>query len=256
MVHGKWKTYWYTKLIKTPSNSVSQSLNNNSQDENNDDSDPYNNNEQDELKYNTEHEHNTHRHSHHDTRSSQHSHHTHSSKSITITPTIKQIHFTKLSTRERERTISESMTFSMNITNNNTYISPEILINQIIPITGNNSSNINIISYHKDSNTQTYEHKYQYLIRDFLFSIFYWLLIINGFCDFYDFGLWYFRFICFFVWHCILIISLLSHYRFNAPPYYPVYHDSEHKYKPYFNKSAVEYIKHICMHMYTSLFLF
>ncbi len=229
------------KLIKTPSNSLSgHSLNSN---DSNNESDPYENNEQDELKYtHISHEHNN-TNSHHDS-------HTQSSKSITLS--IKQNNFTQLSTRERN--ISNPMSFSMDISNNSNYISPEILLNQIIPINNNNNSSINIISFHKNSNIYKNRHKYKYLFRDFIFTILYWFLLINGFFDFYDFGFWYFRFICFFLWNCILFISILCHYRFNSPPYYPVYYKSDSKYKPYFNKSAMQYIKHLCMYTYIDFY--
>eukprot|EP00483_Globobulimina_turgida_P008262 UN08278 len=85
----------------------------------------------------------------------------------------------------------------------------------------------------------------QYLFREFIFFILYWFLLLNGFFDLYHFGLWYFRFICFFLWHCVLILTLFCHFRFKSPPFYPVYSGSDFKFWPYFTSSAVEYMKDI-----------
>lgn len=152
-------------------------------------------------------------------------------------PSKKYKHFQLLNASKRQ-SICEPVRLSMDASGNvsSNYVSPEILIDQMIPL---NENNQNIISFHRDHSDQTHINK-QYLFRDFILFILYWFGLINGIFVFFDFNLWYFRYFCLFLWDISLLISLLSHIYYPSPPFYSQYGQN---YIPKFEQNAIEYIK-------------
>eukprot|EP01083_Nonionella_stella_P154391 497410_1 len=117
------------------------------------------------------------------------------------------------------------------------YISPEILIDETIPI---KDDRMNIRSYHRDL-SELHIHKCP-LFRDLILFILYWLSLINGSMQLYTFNLWYFRFICLFIWICCLIIGVLCHMYGRSPPFYPTFRGSDARYIKKLDVSAAQYV--------------
>ena len=146
----------------------------------------------------------------------------------------KEPRFHKLNNDGKQRTITES---AIDFDNDTNYLSPEILVDRIIPM----DDNMNIISFHREMTEVRI--KKSPLCRDSIFLCLYWIGLINGIIDIYHFNLWYFRLLSFSLWLMTMVISLLCHHYYKSPPFYPMYCGSDYQYHPKFNKPAVQYIK-------------
>ena len=125
------------------------------------------------------------------------------------------------------------------VDNSDNYISPQILVDKVIPI---NAETMDIISYHRKWNEVAINKCH--IFRDVIFSILYWIGLINGIFDFINpFNLWYSRWICLMLWIVAMSLGLLCHHYYKSPPFYPLFPASDCQYQPKFDKSAMNYVR-------------
>ena len=162
--------------------------------------------------------------------------HSHSNKNNSTKTSIKPPNFQLLNGSNKHKKLTDSAVELTMDRHESNYLSPEILVDKMIPL----NDKMNIISYHRDLNELTINKCPLY--RDSIFFILYWIGLINGIIDIYNFEIWYFRFLSVLLWLCVIAISLICHHYYKSPPYYPVYYESDCRYLPKLDKSAMEYI--------------